>query len=69
LNDVKKEQNIKNDLLNKLNDYKVNRLENDKDNFVISLEPKVKNKSRKIILKRYFKDNFSNELMILFIGD
>ena len=69
LNDVKREQKMKNELLNKLNDYKVNRLENDKDNFVISLEPKVKNKSRKIILKRYFKDNFSNELMILFIGD
>jgi hypothetical protein len=69
LNDVKRKQNMKNDLLNTLNDYKVIRLENDKDNLVISLEPKVKNKSRKIILRRYFKDNFSNELMILFIGD
>jgi len=69
LNDTKKEQNIKNDLLNTLNDYKVNKLENDKDNFVISLEPKVKNKSRKIILKRYFKDSVANELMVLFIAD
>lgn len=70
--DLKKENNIKNNLLTKLNDYKIKKLENDNENFVVYLEPKVNNKTKKIIIKRVLKtknDIYNNELMVLFIGD
>ncbi len=72
LNNENKEQKIKNDLLKKLSDYKVNKIENNKDNFVLLLESKKNpNKDKKLILKRKLKvDNsiYSNEFEVLFIG-
>ena len=59
-------------MLKKLSDYKVNEIENNKDNFVLLLESKKNpNKDKKLILKRKLKvDNsiYSNEFEVLFIG-
>ncbi|MGB9638427.1 MAG: hypothetical protein ACPL1F_03915, partial [bacterium] len=69
--DAKKENKIKNDLLNRLIYYKINKLENDKENFVVYLEPKSKDKTKKLIIKRVLKiknDIYNNELRVLFIG-
>ncbi len=70
LNNENKEKNIRNDLLKKLNDYKVNKIEDSKNNLVLFLESKRNpNKDKKLIIKRKLKlNNNANEFEVLFIS-